>query len=286
MLISLGRPAWAAASRHSDRTAFRASGEGVRDGVKGRIVTAPWRPPAATLGREHERRLHPRNRRGGRPRASSSSQVPDGAVAEDAVDPLGRRRHDRPERDRGQPERLGHRRERRREERLVGRLGRLASFQGRPLLDVPVDGPHEREQALEARVELELPEPGGEVPGRGLPERSELRLGRRRPCRPPGSRPRGRPPRHVEDAVDQVAEVVRELAVVAGQEELPREVAILADVHLADEEESQGVCPELRHEVHRVEGIAGALGHLRAARQPPAVDEEALRQLDAGRVEA
>ena len=91
--------------------------------------------------------------------------------------------------------------------------------------------------------------------------------------------------RHVKRAIDEIAEVVGELAVVADEELLAREVAVLADVHLADQEIAECIGPEFGDKVERIERIARALGHLGAALQPPAVDDESLGQREAGRVQ-
>ena len=104
----------------------------------------------------------------------------------------------------------------------------------------------------------------------------DRRLGHDRPGEPVG---------HVEGAVDQVAQVVRQVAVVADEEQFPREVAVLPDVHLADQEIAEGVGAKLGDEVEGVQGVARALGHLLPALQPPPVNQKALRERYSGRLE-
>ena len=73
------------------------------------------------------------------------------------------------------------------------------------------------------------------------------------------------------DPRDRVAEVVREVRVVALQERLVRKGGVLAECHLAKEEVSERVRPELFHQRVGLHDVPDRLRHLLFVAQPPAV---------------
>ena len=86
---------------------------------------------------------------------------------------------------------------------------------------------------------------------------------------------------HVEQAIDEVAEVVTEVGFVAVLERQRREVRVLTDDHLTTEVETKGVGPVRSDETKGVGGVAGGLRSLLVVDRPPAVDEQLARGLDA-----
>ena len=86
---------------------------------------------------------------------------------------------------------------------------------------------------------------------------------------------------HVEQTVDEVAEVVAQVGFVAVLESLRREVRVLADHHLTAKVEAEGVGPVRSDETEGVSGVAGGLRSLLIVDRPPTVDEQLARRLDA-----
>ena len=78
--------------------------------------------------------------------------------------------------------------------------------------------------------------------------------------------------------MQQVAEVVREVAVDALDQGIAREVAVLAEVDLAQQEVADGIGAELVNQAVRVDDIALGLRHLVAVDDEPAVAIDLLRQ--------
>ena len=112
-----------------------------------------------------------------------------------------------------------------------------------------------------------------------------------RPRPPRGARGPGRGPLAVEVAVghrdrpvDEVAEVVREVGVVAPDERVPADTsASRSNGDLAQRDVAGAVGAERRDEVVRVEEVAAALAHPLAARgEQPAVDPDLPRRLEPG----
>ncbi len=154
--------------------------------------------------------------------------------------------------------------------RLVGvRLPRR-----RPI-DVGVRAAHQREQLLERARGLEP-----------IEERRPLGDGVERLQRICGSGARRHLPvgevlvHHAERAVEEVAEVVRELAVEARQQGLVREVAVEPERHLAEHEVADRVRAEVGGELQRIDHVARGLRHLLAVDGPPAVAEEEVRRAE------
>ena len=85
------------------------------------------------------------------------------------------------------------------------------------------------------------------------------------------------------DAGGEVAEVVGEIGVVAPDEALVREVAVLAVRRVGEHVVAEPVDADGVDEVERLDDVARRLAHLLAAAEQPAADGPALRRLDAGR---
>ncbi len=88
---------------------------------------------------------------------------------------------------------------------------------------------------------------------------------------------------HGRDPRRQVAEVVGEVGVVAGDEAFVGEVAVLAVRGVGEDVVPEPVDADRVHEVERLDDVAGRLAHLLAAAQQPAADGPAPWRLDAGR---
>ena len=81
------------------------------------------------------------------------------------------------------------------------------------------------------------------------------------------------------DAVQDVTEVVGEVAVDAADKAFMCEVRVLTDDHFTSEEVAEGVDAVLFHVVHRVHDVTCGLTHLFASvHEPPAVGEDVLRE--------
>ena len=83
---------------------------------------------------------------------------------------------------------------------------------------------------------------------------------------------------HGDGAGEQVAVVVGEVGVYAGDEQLVREVAVRAERELAHQEVAQRVHAVALRQDDGIDDVALGLGHLAAAQQQPAVAEDLLRQ--------
>ncbi len=81
---------------------------------------------------------------------------------------------------------------------------------------------------------------------------------------------------HVERAVNEIAEVVRQLAIVAHQELLDRELAVLAYIHFANEEVAEGIDAKLIDQIEWIDRRARALGHLGSTLHPKPVHQQGL----------
>ena len=93
-----------------------------------------------------------------------------------------------------------------------------------------------------------------------------------------GEHPSGKTGRHVERAVDEIPQIICELAIIAHDKLFAGEVAILTDVHLAHQEVAKGVRAEFRDQIQRVERIARAFRHFGAALHPPTMRNNSARQ--------
>ena len=89
--------------------------------------------------------------------------------------------------------------------------------------------------------------------------------------------------RHVQHAVREVAEVVREVGVVALHHRLVREVAVGTEALVGHEVVAEPVDAEVGDEIGRRDLVEPRLAHLLAADEQPAVREHALRRLEPGR---
>ena len=83
---------------------------------------------------------------------------------------------------------------------------------------------------------------------------------------------------HVQRAVQEVAKVIRKVGVDARNESVAREIAILSEVDLAQQEVADGVSAELVNELHGIDDVALRLRHLVAVYDQPAVAVDHLRQ--------
>ena len=83
---------------------------------------------------------------------------------------------------------------------------------------------------------------------------------------------------HAERAVEQVAEIVGQLGVVAADERLVGEVAVGAERHLAQQVVAERVDADVVGQLERIDDVAERLGHLLAVDGPPAVREDRRRQ--------
>ena len=83
---------------------------------------------------------------------------------------------------------------------------------------------------------------------------------------------------HAERAVEEVAEIVRQLGVVAADELLVVEVAVGAERDLAQHVIAEGVDADVVRQLQRIDDVAERLGHLVAVDGPPAVREDRRRQ--------
>ena len=102
------------------------------------------------------------------------------------------------------------------------------------------------------------------------------------PCSAQRAARRGRRPLAVEipvghghAAVDQVAQVVGEVGVVAAHEAVPGHVGVLVEGDLAQRHVARAVPAERRHHVAGLQEVAAALAHPLALGQQPAVDPDA-----------
>ena len=85
------------------------------------------------------------------------------------------------------------------------------------------------------------------------------------------------------DAGDEVAEVVRQVGVVAADQAVVGEVAVLPVGRVGEDVVAEPVDADGVDEVERLDDVAGRLAHLLPAAQQPAADGPPLRRLDAGR---
>ncbi len=92
-------------------------------------------------------------------------------------------------------------------------------------------------------------------------------------------------PRHLHDARERVADSVREVGVVAGEEVLVGEARVLPERHRRDEVPAERVHAERGDELVGPDDVARGLGHLPRVAQPPAVAHDLPRDAEAGRHE-
>ena len=83
---------------------------------------------------------------------------------------------------------------------------------------------------------------------------------------------------HGDGAAEQIAQVVGQIAVDAGDEGFVGEHAVVAERDLTQQEVADGVHAVAVAQDHRVHHVAHGLGHLAAVHQQPAVAEHALGQ--------
>ena len=85
---------------------------------------------------------------------------------------------------------------------------------------------------------------------------------------------------HFDYPAEQVAEVIGQIAVVAGDEGVLGEAGVVAHGHFGEQEVAEGVHAVLVHHIHRVYGVAARFAHLVASGEPPAVGEDGLGHFD------
>ena len=78
--------------------------------------------------------------------------------------------------------------------------------------------------------------------------------------------------------MQQIAEIVREVAVDAADERVAREIVVLAEVDLAQQEIADGIGTELVDEADGIDDVPLRLAHLVAVDDEPAVTVDLLRQ--------
>ena len=183
-----------------------------------------------------------------------------------------------------------HRREQERDptnalERVVEHLAKalflrlvLGQFPGLVALDVLVELGGERERDLERSVELARLEGVLDLsPGllRDLDKQLVI-LGQ---LASGGRFPVGEALHHLDHAIDEVAKVIRQLRVVALDQPVTHEVAVVAKRNLAKQVVANHIERELLDQLVRVDPVPGALAHLLALDEPPAVHEQLLGRL-------
>ena len=145
-------------------------------------------------------------------------------------------------------------------DRLVGAADELPERGERVVEQVAVELP-----AYGARVVDQAPASGGVARGAGLgPLAAEVAVD------------------HRHRPVDEVAEVVGEVGVVAADERVPGDVGVAVERDLAQRHVAGPVGSERRDHGVRVQEVAAALAHPLALDQQPAVDPDVLRGLEAG----
>ena len=87
---------------------------------------------------------------------------------------------------------------------------------------------------------------------------------------------------HGHAAVDEVAQVVGQVGVVAAHEAVPGHVGVLVEGHLAQGHVARTVATQRRHHVPGLQEVAPALAHPLALGQQPAVDPDLARQRQPG----
>ena len=88
---------------------------------------------------------------------------------------------------------------------------------------------------------------------------------------------------HRQRALRQIAEIVGEIGIDAGDDRLVAVIAVLPERHLAQEEIAQRIDAVGVGERERIDHVADRLRHLLAAVEQEAVAEDAARHRDAGR---
>src|SRR3972149_12077590 len=86
---------------------------------------------------------------------------------------------------------------------------------------------------------------------------------------------------HRDGAIDEVAEVVGEIGVVAAHEGVPAHVAVAVESDLAQQDVTGAVGAQHVDDRVRVQEVAAALAHALAPYEQPAVDPDLARRLDA-----
>ena len=87
------------------------------------------------------------------------------------------------------------------------------------------------------------------------------------------------PLNHRQRPMQQVAEIIGQVAIDAGDQCLSREVSVLAEGNLTQEKVAERVHAEFVHDRIRVDHVPAALRHLLAIHRPPAVRENRGRRL-------
>ena len=151
-------------------------------------------------------------------------------------------------------------------------------------LGIAVNARNEGKDAFERLVELEIFKERDEFFCSVLPECFELFFGSLFDFSS-GHFALGVALPHIEQTADEIAQIVRKVAVVATHEEVERELGVLPNIHLAGDEVAEGIRTKLFDEIERVDDLARALGHFIAGAKPPAVNEEVLGQIDVERFE-
>ena len=90
--------------------------------------------------------------------------------------------------------------------------------------------------------------------------------------------------RHVQRAVEQIAERIRQVGIVALDESLLAEIRVVAGGDVAHQIIAQRFGAVFVGEHIGIDDVADALAHLRAADVPPAVDEQ-LRHFFVGKAQ-
>ena len=158
----------------------------------------------------------------------------------------------------------------------VGGLGELPRSAG---FDVGVHGADEDPEGFERVAHLVISEGFGVFLHAVIPELAKVLFQVF-----VGGRSRDRPgvvtSDHVEQTVDEVAEIVAEVGLIAVLESQRREVGVLSDDHLAAKVETESVGTVGGDEAQRVRGVTGRLRGFLVIDRPPAMDEQLARRLD------
>src|SRR4030095_11344636 len=87
---------------------------------------------------------------------------------------------------------------------------------------------------------------------------------------------------HLEQAAEQVPQIIGEVGVYPVDERLFGVMRILTERHLPHQEVTQGVGTELLDEWERIHNVAGGFRHLGVRAQPPSMSEDGLWQRQTG----
>src|SRR2546422_2091340 len=160
---------------------------------------------------------------------------------------------------------------------LVFRL--LGEGPGRTLVDVLIADLDKAPDGFQGPVELQTPEVPldcrQDLDGCPLQLLVQIGLHRFLRFRHDAS---GEPLDHGQAAVQEVAEIVRQVRIDPADQGLSGKISVLTERHLTQQEIAERIHAEFVHDGVRVYHISPALGHLFAVRRPPAVGEDGLWQ--------